>query len=132
MVMTPFAPQTREIDMLLGFFRRLKTAESTRDYSLVEQMIDPKAVLYTREGEKEGRETVLAHLREMAKQPNRKQIVAPKGGRITVLVSSLSAMGTLEGRPREQVYHIRQDHLVGLVDLGRTPDMVYRPESQPN
>ena len=124
--------QTREVDVLGELFRRVKTADVTGDYTHVEEMIDQDAVLLTREGEEKGIETIIRHLREMGGQGRyRVQIVAPKGGLIAVLIHPVSFEGVTVGRGREQTYRLRQDKLIELIDLGRTPDMVYRPESQP-
>ncbi len=126
-----FATQTREMDFLLEFFNQMKLAAASGDYAALEPMIDEQAVFRTTGGRKVGRDLIVQHLKAMDKTRHRKQIVAPKGGYVTVNVLPLAFDGTLAGRPHEQIYHIRQDRLVELIDLGRTPDMVNRPESQP-
>ena len=124
------ATQTREIDFITRFLRELMAAYSTWDYSAVEEMIHPEAVLTTRQSEQKGTDPIIRHLKEMGKRRFRTQIVAPKGGLVTVLITPVVPEGP---RPVgvEQTYRILNDRLVGLIDFGRTPDMVYRPESQP-
>ena len=126
------ASQTHELGFLLDFFKKVRTAAQSGDYSPLEPLIRADAKLITAAGEQVGRETVLAQLKGMQQQRHRIQIVAPKGGLITVLIVPLSREDTLVGRGREQVYRVAEDQLIELTDLGRTPNMVYRPESQPN
>lgn len=126
------ASQTHELAFLLDFFRKIRLAAPSGDYAPLEQLIGQDARLLTAAGEKSGRQAVLEHLKNMQQQRHRVQIAAPKGGLITVIVVPLSREDTLVGRGREQVYRIAHDQLVALIDLGRTPNMVYRPESQPN
>lgn len=130
--MSPFASQTREVAFLIRFFRMLKTAKGTGVWAPVEALIDPQAFLRTKAGVTAGAKAVLQHLQAMQEHPFQVSIVAPKGGLITVLVSSMDREGQPVNRGHEQVYRILRDHLVELIDLGRTPQQVYRPESQPN
>jgi len=126
------ASQTHELAFLLDFFRKARAAAESGDYAALEPMVREDARLMTVAGEKIGRQAVLEHVKSMHQQQHRIQIVAPKGGLITVLVVPLSREDTLIGRGHEQVYRVVQDQLVKLIDLGRTPSMVYRLESQPN
>lgn len=128
----PKATQTREVDVILELFRRMRAAEATGDYSGVEAMVRQDAVLLTRAGERRGEDAVVQHLREMGAQRYRAHIVGPRGGLVSVLVSALSLEGTPTGQAHEQVYRLSHDQLAGLIDLGRVPQQVYRPESQPN
>ena len=130
--MSPFAAQTREVDFLMRFFRQLRLSKATGDYGPVEALIDPQASLTTKAGVAVGSKAVLQHLQEMGKQPYKMSLVAPKGGLLTVLVAPLANGGIPLDRGHEQVYRILHDHLVELIDIGRTPQQVYRPESQPN
>lgn len=129
--MSPFAPQTREVDFLMRFFKQLRLAKATGNYAPVEKLIDPQAALRTTKGTSLGSRVVLEHLRLMEEQPYHMEIVAPKGGLMTVLVSPDTAERSPLTSSHEQVYRILQDRLVELIDLGRTPQQVYRPESQP-
>ena len=128
----PRAPETREIDFLTEFFRRAKLAASSGDYGRLEEMIAADAALVTRDGRISGSQAVIAHLKAMAREQYRAEIVAPKGGLCTVLVHSVSWDGRVVGKAYEQVFRVREDRLIELIDLGRTQDEVYRPESQPN
>ena len=67
----------------------------------------------------------------MAQEPYRASIVAPKGGLVSVLISPIRIDGDRRGS-REQIYRLRHDKIVEVIDLGRTPQMVNRPLSQPN
>ncbi|MEE9284329.1 MAG: hypothetical protein V3V35_01235 [Dehalococcoidia bacterium] len=125
------APQTREMDVLTEFLRRVQKARATADYEPFEMMVGADAVLQTADGETRGADAVVGHLRAMGRERYRVQIVAPKGGLITVLVSPVTINGGW-GRSHEQIYEVYRDKVVGLTDLGRTPDMVYRRRSQPN
>ena len=128
----PFATQTREVGFLMQLFRRLRQAEASHDYAPVERMIDPSSFLRTEVGIVEGRKAVLQHLRRLQAQQFRMEIVAPKGGLITVLVSDRGGDAEPSGSRHEQVYRVADDHLLEIIDLGRTPEQVHRPESQPN
>ena len=125
------ATQTREMDVLTEFIRRVQQARATSDYGPVKEMITPDALLRTADGETRGAGAVVDLLKEMNRERFRAQIVAPKGGLITVLISPVTRDGGW-GRSREQVCEVYRDQVVGLTDLGRTQDMVYRPRSQPN
>lgn len=125
------APQTRECDVLKKFLRRVLQAHHTGDYGPVEAMIAPDAILRTAQGEREGAAQIIEHLKELGKAPYRAQIVAPKGGLVTVNISPITIDGGW-GPAHEQVYRLYHDKLAELIDLGRTPEMVYRPRSQPN
>jgi len=130
--MSPFAPQTREIDFLMRFFKKLRLAKASGSYTLVEKLIDPQAILRTMTGSSKGSKAVLEHLRLMEEQPYHMEIVAPKGGLMTVLVSPIMHGERLPGLGYEQVYRILNDNLLEVIDLGRTPGQVFRPESQPS
>lgn len=125
------ATQTREMELLTEFFRRISEAYRTGDFGPVDELIDPDVVLRTQQGERQGVAAVTDFLKAMGKERWKGQIVAPKGGLVTVLISPVTSEGGW-GRGHEQVYRIHHDKLVELIDLGRTPDMVYRPGSQPN
>lgn len=126
----PRAPQTRDIDFLVEFLRRVQKARETGDYQPVSALIHPKALLRTPGGEKTGVDPIVNHLKALAEKPYKAEIVAPKGGLATVLITPV----TMDTRPqsREQVYRIRGDVLIELIDMARTPEMVFRPMSQPN
>ena len=113
------------------FFCRLKAAFISWNYLPIEEMLHPEVVLTTRQGQEQGFDPVIRHLKRLRGEPFRTQIVAPKGGLITVLITPIRMEGRL-ARSQEQVYRISHDRLIELVDLERTPDMVYRPESQPS
>ena len=125
------ATQTREMDVLTEFLRRVQKARATSDYGPVEEMVAPDATVLTGDGEDRGAEALVGLLRRMGGKRFRAQIVAPKGGLITVLMSPVTRDGGW-GPSWEQIYEIYDDQVVGLTDLGRTPDMVYRSRSQPN
>lgn len=123
--------ETREVEVLSDLFRRLRRAETDGDYSPVEGMVHPDAVLRVRGGESIGREAVVNFLREMGKSKYKAQIVAPKGGLTTVLIEDVGLGRARRSSAHEQIYRLLDDALVELIDIGRTPDMVYRSESQP-
>ena len=125
------ATQTREVDFMIEFFRRLKSAERTGDYPPVAEMVHPDAVLNTPAGEQKGVQPIIQHLRGMGEQRYRAEIVAPKGGLVAVLISRVSLEGASIRPAHEQTYRLSHDKLVELIDIGRTPNLVYRPESQP-
>ena len=124
--------QTHEVEFIMSFFHQLKLAKKTGVYAPVERLIAPDARLLTAKGEHKGAKEVLEHLKEMEKQRYHMDIVAPKGGLVTVLVAPVSYEGLPIGRGREQVYRILDEKLIELIDIGRTPQQVNRPESQPN
>ena len=78
-----------------------------------------------------GSKVVLDYLLEMEEEPYTMEIVAPKGGLLTVLVTPVLGHGQPPVDSREQVYGILHDRLAEVIDLGRTPAQVERPESQP-
>ncbi|MBI3743190.1 MAG: nuclear transport factor 2 family protein [Chloroflexi bacterium] len=129
--MARFAPACREVAFLEDFFARLRKAEKNGDFSLVRALVADDAILRTSGAVEPGADAVMAFLQVMAKNRWRIAIVGPKGGLISVLVSPLANDGSI-GQSHEQVYHINHDKLVELIAIGRTPDMVYRPRSQPN
>lgn len=131
MTMARFAPQSRECNVLADFLRRVQEAHRTGDYKAVEAMLAPDVLLRTKEGEQQGVPAAMEFLKGMGRQRYRAQIVAPKGGLITVNVSPILLDGSW-GKSHEQVYRLYKDKVVEIMDLGRTPDMVYRPASQPN
>jgi hypothetical protein len=126
----PRAQQTRDIDFLVEFLRRIQKARETWDYELVEEMIHAKAILRTVDGEKTGVDPIIRFLKSIGEKPYKAEIVAPKGGLATVLITPITI--DTRAQSREQIYRIRNDMLIELTDLGRTPEMVYRPMSQPN
>ena len=126
----PRAPQTRDVDVLVEFLRRIQKARETWDYESAEEMIDPKAILRTRDGEKVGIDSIIRFLKTLGEKPYKAEIVAPKGGLATVLITPITI--DTRAQSREQIYRIRNDKLIELIDMGRTPEMVYRPMSQPN
>jgi hypothetical protein len=128
---TRFATQTRECQVLKEFLRRVQEAHRTGDYGPVEAMVAPDAVLRTAQGERQGAAAVIELLKAMGAQRYRAQIVAPRGGLVTVNVSPVTIDGGW-GPAHEQVYRLYHDRVVELIDLGRTPEMVYRRRSQPN
>jgi hypothetical protein len=125
------APQTRDCDVLLEFLRRVQQARHTGDYGPVEAMLAPDVILRTAQGESKGAAHVVEHLKELDKTPYRAQIVAPRGGLMTVNISPITIDGGW-GPAHEQVYRLYYDKVVEMIDLGRTPEMVYRDRSQPN
>ncbi|MBM4406321.1 MAG: hypothetical protein FJ039_09120 [Chloroflexi bacterium] len=126
----PRAQQTRDIDFLVEFLRRVQKARETGDYQPVAALIHPKALLRTHGGEKTGVDPIVNHLKTLAEKPYKAEIVAPKGGLATVLITPITV--DTRAQSHEQVYRIRGDMLIELIDMGRTPEMVFRPMSQPN
>ncbi len=124
--------QTHEVEFIMTFFHNLKLGKKTGDYTAVERLIAPDARLLTAKGERRGAKEVLEYLKEMEKQRYHMEIVAPKGGLVTVLVAPVSYEGQPIGRGREQVYRLLDEKLIELIDIGRTPQQVNRPDSQPN
>ncbi len=130
--MFPRAPGTREMDFLTKFFKRARAAASSGDYAPVEGMIAGDAALVTRDGRATGSQDVIGHLKAMAREQYRAEIVAPKGGLCTILIRSVSWDGRVSSKAYEQVFRLREDRIIEVIDLRRTQDEVYRPESQPN
>ena len=124
------APQTRDVDVVLDFLRRLQKAFVTWEYAPVEAMLAPQAVVRLRQGELSGVDAIIGYLKNMGTKSYRFAITAPKGGLCTVNVSE--PMVDSQGQTFEQIYHVRGDKVVEIIDMGRTLDMVYRPLSQPN
>ena len=56
-------------------------------------------------------------------------VVGPRGGLISVLIRAKTATRRIE---YEQTYRLRNDKIAEIIDLGRTPDQVYRARSQPH
>ena len=127
--MQRFAPETREMATLEAFHQRAREARATRDWSAVEVMLDEHVVVRTQEGERHGRAAALDLVRRMAEERSRVAIVGPRGGLISVLVSPRQATRRIE---YEQTYRLENDKINEIIDLGRTPDQVYRQRSQPN
>ena len=92
-------------------------------------MLDERVVVRTQEGERHGRAAALELVRRMAEERSRVAIVGPRGGLISVLVSPRHATRRIE---YEQTYRLEHDKITEIIDLGRTPDQVYRQRSQPN
>ena len=126
----PRAYQTRDVDILTEFLRRVYKARDTWDYEPVEAMIEENAILRTRDGEKVGRDPIIRHLKVLGEHEYKASIVAPKGGRSTVIITPV----TIDTRPEshEQFYRVKKDKIAELTDFGRKPEQVYRPLSQPN
>jgi hypothetical protein len=124
------ATQTREMDVVTKFLRRIMLAYSTWDYAPVEELIHTDASLRTKEGVKTGIDPIIRHLKAEGKQRYKATIVAPKGGLTTVIISPVLADG-VRGKEHEIVLRVHRDKIAEVIDLQRTPDMVYRPESQP-
>ena len=127
--MQRFAPETREMAILEAFHQRAREARATRDWSAVEAMLDEHVVVRTKEGAREGRAAALDLVQRMAEERSRVAIVGPRGGLISVLVSPRQATRRIE---YEQIYRLENDKISEIIDLGRTPDQVYRQRSQPN
>ena len=127
--MQRFAPETREMATLEAFHQGAREARATRDWSAVEAMLDEHVVVRTREGALEGRAAALDLVQRMAEERARVAIVGPRGGLISVLVSPRHATRRIE---YERAYRLEHDKIVEIIDLGRTPDQVYRQRSQPN
>ena len=127
--MSRFAPETRELATLEAFHQRAREARASRDWSAVEAMLDERVVVRTREGAREGRAAALSLVKQMAEERSRVAIVGPRGGLISVLVSPRHATRRIE---YEQIYRLEHDKIAEIIDLGRTPDQVYRARSQPN
>ena len=68
-------------------------------------------------------------MKQMTEERSRVAIVGPRGGLISVLVSQRNATRRIE---YEQIYRLEHDKIAEIIDLGRTPDQVYRARSQPN
>jgi hypothetical protein len=79
---------------------------------------------------KTGIDPIIRHLKTEGKQRYKAKIVAPKGGLTTVIISPVLTDG-VRGKEHEIVLRVYHDKIAEVIDLGRTPDMVYRPESQP-
>ena len=124
--------ETREVETLMKLFRRIKVAHGTGDYAAVADMVHEDAVLRTVEGEEHGRDPIIRHLKMIEDSRHQTEIVAPKGGLVTVVMTPISRDGSRTGKGYEQIYRLAHDRLVELIDIGRTPDMVNRPESQPS
>ena len=147
--MQRFAPETREMAILEAFHQRAREARATRDWSAVEDprglppagargprhagllevLLDEYVVVRTQEGERHGRAAALDLVQRMAEERSRVAIVGPRGGLISVLVSPRHATRRIE---YEQTYRLENDKINEIIDLGRTPDQVYRQRSQPN
>ena len=127
--MSRFAPETRELATLEAFHQRAREARASRDWSAVEAMLDERVVVRTRGGAREGRAAALSLVKQMAEERSRVAIVGPRGGLISVLVSQRNATRRIE---YEQIYRLEHDKIAEIIDLGRTPDQVYRARSQPN
>ncbi|MSQ25084.1 MAG: nuclear transport factor 2 family protein [Dehalococcoidia bacterium] len=127
----PRAVQTREMDVLATFLRALDRAYDTWEYAPAEALLAPDVVLRTRAGETTGADAIVRHMKALGQRPLRFTIVAPKGGQTTVNIAELMPDGR-RGPERELIFHVRHDKVSQITDLGRTPDMVYRPQSQPN
>ena len=126
------ATQTREIDFLREFFRRITEAKNSGDYEPVKELCAPDVVLRYRRDQLKGPDSVVDHFKELAARRHQIAIAAPKGGLVTVLVRDVSWDGTLSSQSSEQIFRIAHDKLVELIDLGRSASMVHRPESQPS
>lgn len=124
------AEQTRDVDVLVTFLSRLQRAFKNWEYAPVEQLLAKDVVVKTREGQVQGIDATIRHLKEMGKRRLDFIIAAPKGGYTTVQVREL----TVDSKPHviEVTFHVQHDKIVEIIDLGRTPEMVYRPLSQPN
>ena len=131
MKMFPRATQTREVDVLAEFLMRVHHAIGTGEYGPVEELLDAEVQVRTRVGQVSGIPAAIDFFKVMAQEPYRASIVAPKGGLVTVLISPIRIDGDRRGS-REQIYRLRHDKIVEVIDLGRTPQMVNRPLSQPN
>ena len=127
--MPRFASETRELEILQEFHRKVRIANSERDWQPVEDMMDEKAILRTKGKVTEGRAAIVELVRILAQMRYKIAVVGPRGGLISVLVSPPSTTRRVE---HEQIYRIHNDKIVELIDLGRTPNQVYRLRSQPN
>ena len=114
---------------LEAFHQGAREARATRDWSAVEAMLDEHVVVRTRGEVRQGRQVALDLVQRMAEERARVAIVGPRGGLISVLVSPRHATRRIE---YEQTYRLEHDKIVEIIDLGRTPDQVYRQRSQPN
>ena len=131
MKMFPRATQTREVDVLAEFLMRVYHAMETGEYGPVEELLDPEVQVRTRAGQVSGIPAATDFFKVMTQEPYRASIVAPKGGLATVLISPVRIDGDRRGS-HEQIYRLSHDRIVEIIDLGRTPEMVYRPLSQPS
>ena len=127
--MQRFAPGTREMATLEAFHQRAREAQASRDWSAVEAMLAEDVVVRTRDDVREGRPAALDLAQRMVEERSRVAIVGPRGGLISVLVSPRHATRRIE---YEQIYRLEDDKINEIIDLGRTPDQVYRQRSQPN
>ena len=127
----PRATQTREMDVLVTFLRALERAYDTWEYAPAEALLAPGVLLRTRAGETAGADAIIRHMKVLGERPVRFTIVAPKGGQTTVNIAERMPDGR-RGPEHELIFHVRHDKISQITDLGRTPDMVYRPQSQPN
>ena len=127
--MQRFAPETREMATLEAFHQGAREARATRDWSAVEAMLDEHVLVRTRGEARQGRQAALDLVQRMVEERARVAIVGPRGGLISVLVSPRHATRRIE---YEQTYRLEHDKIVEIIDLGRTPDQVYRQRSQPN
>lgn len=127
----PRATQTREMDVLVAFLRALNRAYTSWEYAPAEALLAKDVVLCTRDGDLTGADPIIRHMKALGQRPVRFTIVAPKGGQTTVNVAEAMPDGR-RGPERELIFHVRHDKISQITDLGRTPDMVYRPQSQPN
>lgn len=127
--MSRFAPESRELTVLGEFYQKVRVANADRDWSSVAAMIDEHASVRTRSGVKVGRQAVLELVKVVVQEKYRITVVGPRGGLISVLIRAKIATRRIE---YEQTYRLRNDKIAEIIDLGRTPDQVYRARSQPN
>ncbi len=124
------AVQTRDMDVLVEFLTRLQKAFKNWEYQPVEELMDPAISMRTRAGDIVGIDAAIRHLKVIGQTPHDFIIAAPKGGLTTVQFREI----VVDTKPRvfEMTVRVQHDKVTEIIDLGRTPEMVYRPLSQPN